>query len=211
MVTQFLTVALVQLLALMTPGPDFFFVSQTALSGSRKQAMMGVLGICLGVMWWAGITLIGLHLVLMRLHWLHQFIMLAGGGYLCWMGYHMLRGALRRDRCHLALQKLANERAGYRFIKGLMTNLSNPKAVIYFGSIFSTFIGNGISVTERSYLFIIIVLETLLWFSLVACLFSLSVVRRCYQRLESWIDGLAGLLFLGFGLHLLIIQQTMWS
>ena len=50
MLMLFLTVALVHIVALMSPGPDFFFVSQTAVSRSRKEAMMGVLGITMGVM-----------------------------------------------------------------------------------------------------------------------------------------------------------------
>ena len=50
MLMLFLTVALVHIVALMSPGPDFFFVSQTAVSRSRKEAMMGVLGITAGVM-----------------------------------------------------------------------------------------------------------------------------------------------------------------
>ena len=41
MLMLFLTVALVHIIALMSPGPDFFFVSQTAVSRSRKEAMMG--------------------------------------------------------------------------------------------------------------------------------------------------------------------------
>ncbi len=45
MLMLFLTVAMVHIVALMSPGPDFFFVSQTAVSRSRKEAMMGVLGI----------------------------------------------------------------------------------------------------------------------------------------------------------------------
>ena len=44
MLMLFLTVAMVHIVALMSPGPDFFFVSQTAVSRSRKEAMMGVLG-----------------------------------------------------------------------------------------------------------------------------------------------------------------------
>lgn len=54
MLMLFLTVALVHIIALMSPGPDFFFVSQTAISRSRREAMMGVLGITCGVMIWAG-------------------------------------------------------------------------------------------------------------------------------------------------------------
>lgn len=63
MLMLFLTVAMVHIVALMSPGPDFFFVSQTAVSRSRKEAMMGVLGITCGVMVWAGIALLGLHLI----------------------------------------------------------------------------------------------------------------------------------------------------
>lgn len=63
MLMLFLTVALVHIVALMSPGPDFFFVSQTAVSRSRKEAMMGVLGITMGVMVWAAVALLGLNLI----------------------------------------------------------------------------------------------------------------------------------------------------
>ncbi|EFZ0308096.1 LysE family transporter, partial [Shigella sonnei] len=91
MLMLFLTVAMVHIVALMSPGPDFFFVSQTAVSRSRKEAMMGVLGITCGVMVWAGIALLGLHLIIEKMAWLHT-LMVGGGLYLCWMGYQMLRG-----------------------------------------------------------------------------------------------------------------------
>lgn len=97
MLMLFLTVALVHIVALMSPGPDFFFVSQTAVSRSRKEAMMGVLGITMGVMVWAAVALLGLNLILAKMAWLHNIIMVGGGLYLCWMGYQMLRGALKKE------------------------------------------------------------------------------------------------------------------
>lgn len=78
MLALFLTVAAVHLVALMSPGPDFFFVSQTAASRSRKEAMMGVLGITLGIVIWAGVALMGLHLILQKMAWLHEVIMVCG-------------------------------------------------------------------------------------------------------------------------------------
>ncbi len=66
MLILFGTIALVHLVALMSPGPDFFFVSQTAASRSRKEAMLGVLGITLAVMIWAAVALMGLHLILQK-------------------------------------------------------------------------------------------------------------------------------------------------
>lgn len=92
MLMLFLTVALVHIVALMSPGPDFFFVSQTAVSRSRKEAMMGVLGITMGVMVWAAVALLGLNLILAKMAWLHNIIMVGGGLYLCWMGYQCCAG-----------------------------------------------------------------------------------------------------------------------
>lgn len=204
MLTLFLTVALVHLVALMSPGPDFFFVSQTAVSRSRKEAMMGVVGITLGVMIWAAVALLGLNLLLEKMAWLHTIIMVGGGLYLCWMGYQMLRGALKKEVINAPAPQVELATGGRSFVKGLLTNLANPKAIIYFGSVFSLFVGDSVGETARWGIFVLIALETFAWFTLVASLFALPAMRRGYQRMAKWIDGVAGALFTAFGLHLII-------
>lgn len=204
----FLTIALVHLVALLSPGPDFFFVSQTAVSRSRKQALFGVLGITLGITLWSALALLGLQWVLHRLAWLQQAIAVAGGLYLAWMGLRMLRGAL----AHAPLAhgeapvtpggELATLRAG------LLTNLANPKVVVYFGSVFSAFLGEGVDVATRWGLWALIVAETFAWFTLVAAFFALPAMRRGYLRLARGIDGIAGAVFIAFGLHLILARRT---
>ncbi|MGB8667888.1 MAG: threonine export protein RhtC [Serratia inhibens] len=208
MLMLFLTVALVHLIALMSPGPDFFFVSQTAASRSRREAMMGVVGISLGIVVWAGVALMGLHLILQKMAWLHQIIMVGGGIYLCWMGWQLLRSARSQSAQSVPAEevKVALPKAGRSFIRGFLTNLSNPKAVIYFGSVFSLFVGDDVGAGARWGLFLLIIAETFVWFSLVALVFALPAMRRGYQRLAKWIDGLAGVLFTGFGLHLIFTR-----
>ncbi len=205
MITLFLTVALVHIIALMSPGPDFFFVSQTAVSRSSKEAMMGVLGITCGVMVWAGVALLGLHLIIEKMAWLHTIIMVGGGLYLCWMGYQMLRGALKKEKSAQGAEpQVELAQGGRSFMKGLLTNLANPKAIIYFGSVFSLFVGDSVGAGERWGIFVLIIVETLAWFTVVASLFALPTMRRGYQRAAKWIDGVAGTLFAGFGIHLII-------
>ncbi|CAH5045694.1 threonine export protein RhtC [Serratia marcescens] len=206
MLMLFLTVVLVHLIALMSPGPDFFFVSQTAASRSRREAMMGVVGISLGIVVWAGVALMGLHLILQKMAWLHQIIMVGGGIYLCWMGWQLLRSARAQQAQPAAEAQVALPKAGRSFIRGFLTNLSNPKAVIYFGSVFSLFVGDSVGAGARWGLFLLIVAETFVWFSLVAVVFALPAMRRGYQRLAKWIDGVAGVLFTGFGLHLIFTR-----
>lgn len=205
MLMLFATVALVHLVALMSPGPDFFFVSQTAASRSRKEAMMGVLGITLGIVIWAGVALMGLHLILQKMAWLHQIIMVGGGLYLLWMGWQLIGSARQRHKQpQQDAPAVSLPKKGRSFLKGFLTNLSNPKAIIYFGSVFSLFVGNDVGSLERWGLFLLIIGETFAWFALVAAIFAMPWIRNKYQRLAKWIDGMAGVLFAGFGIHLII-------
>ncbi|NDL64422.1 threonine export protein RhtC [Acerihabitans arboris] len=204
MLVLFATVAMVHLIALMSPGPDFFFISQTAASRSRRDAMMGMLGITLGVAVWAAVALMGLHLLLLKMKWLHSIITVGGGLYLCWLGWQLLRAARHPSPPPAGDTPAASTHTGRTFVRGLLTNLANPKAVIYFGSVFSLFVGDNVAAGARWGLFIMIIGETLLWFSVVAVVFALPAMRRGYQRLARWIDGVAGVFFAGFGINLII-------
>lgn len=120
------------------------------------------------------------------------------------MGWQLLKSARsKRDTSEPEVQ-VALPARGRTFLRGFLTNLSNPKAVIYFGSVFSLFVGDNVTAGARWGLFVLIVAETFVWFSIVACVFALPMMRRGYQRLSKWIDGLAGVLFAGFGIHLIL-------
>jgi len=197
-----LTIALVHLLALISPGPDFLFVSQTAASRSRGQAMAGVCGIALGVAVWAALALLGLHFVLERLAWLQRLMAVAGALYLIWLGVQLLRSAWRTSG---AARVVRTPPDAWRSLRaGLLTNLSNPKAVVYFGSVFSVLVDARAGVATRWGIWCLVVGETLAWFALVAACFGLPAVRRGYLRLARGIDALAGVVFVLFGVRLLL-------
>ncbi|XNM57902.1 LysE family transporter [Escherichia coli] len=147
MLMLFLTVAMVHIVALMSPGPDFFFVSQTAVSRSRKEAMMGVLGITCGVMVWAGISLLGLHLIIEKMAWLVAY----GGRW----PVSLLDGLPDATRCTEKEAVLAPApqvelaKSGRSFLKGLLTNLANPKRLSTLARCFSLFVGDNVRTTAR--------------------------------------------------------------
>ncbi|UPG95216.1 homoserine/threonine efflux transporter [Luteibacter aegosomatissinici] len=205
----FLTLAVVQLVALVTPGPDFFFVSQLAASRSRREAAAGVVGIALGVAVWAALALLGLQLLLHRLAWLERGIAIAGGAYLCWMGIQMLRASWKaKPDAAVPVVDVRDSSPGRALLRGLLTNLANPKAAIYFASIFSAFIGEGVTAGARWGLWAMVTIETALWFGVVAAIFALPAMRRGYVRASRWIDGGAGAIFTLFGLHLILGRRA---
>lgn len=203
------TIALIQLVALATPGPDFFFVSQLAASRSRREALAGVVGIAMGVAVWAALALLGLQLLLHRLAWLERGIAVAGGAYLCWMGLQMLRAAWRaKPDAAEPVVDVGGQSAGRALLRGLLTNLANPKAAVYFASIFSAFVGDGMPAGARWGVWAMVTLETVLWFGVVAAIFALPAMRRGYVRASRWIDGGAGAIFALFGLHLILGRRA---
>ena len=121
----FLTIAIVQLIALMSPGPDFFYVSQTAVSHSRREALAGVVGITLGVAVWAALALLGLQLLLHRLLWLERAIAVCGGAYLCWMGLKMLRGALAAPAGGVPMHAVKLANGPWRALRSILTPIQH--------------------------------------------------------------------------------------
>lgn len=98
MFSTIFTIAAVHLIALMSPGPDCFIVMQTAVGRSRKEALCCVLGITLGVAFWAALSLLGLQWLFERFAWLQQVIMRLGGLYLGWLAYLLLKSASTSGR-----------------------------------------------------------------------------------------------------------------
>lgn len=199
MMSLFFSIAVVHLIALMSPGPDFFFVTRTAMSQSRPKAMLGVLGIAAGIFVWAGVSILGLHILFETISWLQRFIAIAGGLYLLWMGINLLRYSFNQKK--QAQEFIGDTVADMKspFLYGLLTNLANPKAVIYFGSIFSTFITTDVTDAAKLGLFVFVVLESFAWFGFVSLVFGSKKPRELYKKAGRWIDAVAGALFSLFG------------
>lgn len=202
MFSTIFTIAAVHLIALMSPGPDCFIVMQTAVGRSRKEALCCVLGITLGVAFWAALSLLGLQWLFERFAWLQQVIMRLGGLYLGWLAYLLLnKSAFKKGTAAQAEVQTAG--SGMRsFIVGLLTNLSNAKALIYFSSVFSLFVTGDMGSTEAGVIYAVVVLESLLWFSFVALILGMPKPKTFYRKSGKWIDGICGAIFGAFGVAL---------
>ena len=122
-------------MGLLSPGPDFFYVSRTAAIHSRRTAIYGVIGITIGVTIWATAAVLGLAIVFKTMPALQGIVMALGGSYLFYLGVKMARVTTNAvfDESNL----VQNTASKNEIIKGLLVNLSNAKVVIYFSSVMS--------------------------------------------------------------------------
>lgn len=198
-----ISIATTQLVALASPGPDFFFISQVAASSTRKQSFRAVCGVTLGVFIWALLAILGLNILLKQLPWLHRGIMTLGGIYLLYLAYLLTRSALAS---HRAKKNTSEPKAptihNKFFLKGLLTNLSNTKALIYFVSVFSAIVTGSVDIQTKGMILGLITLETFAWFLFISYIFSLPSIKAKYQQYTQYVDGIAGICFAFFGIWL---------
>ncbi|MDO5053954.1 MAG: homoserine/threonine efflux transporter [Pasteurella oralis] len=198
-----LNLMIVHFFGLITPGPDFFYVSRLAASNSRRNAVCGVIGITLGVLFWALASILGLALLFTTIPLLHGVIMCLGGGYLAYLGWLMVN-----SRTNVVFEQPSDQQLNKNttitkeIIKGLLINLSNAKAIIYFASVMSLVLVNLTEIWQILTALFIIVIETFLYFYMVSILFSRNLAKQFYSTYSRYIDNLAGIIFLLFGAYL---------
>jgi threonine efflux protein len=200
-----ITVALVMLFALVTPGPDFVIVSRIAITHSRYAGLMTALGISCAILVWAGASLLGLSVLLERFAWIYGGLKVVGGVYLIYLGFQTWRGSFKPSvtaEVSLTRQNTISSWVAWR--QGFLTNMANPKAVVFFGSVFTALLPPNLSDGSRLLVVGLIVIETIVWFSIVAIGFSTKPAQRVYQRVKHWIDRATGSIMIFFGARLLI-------
>ncbi|MFN4250967.1 LysE family transporter [Deinococcus sp.] len=200
-----LVVAALHAVVLIVPGPDVLLVSQTALARTRRAALLAGLGVVLGISVWASLALLGIGLLFEAFPWVHGVIRVAGGLYLLWMGYSLWRSSARHAPELAPVQAPLSDLAALR--AGFLTNIANPKAAVFFGSVFSGVLGTDAGSGVKLAAFGIIVGLSLGWFALVALGMSTASMQGAYLRARRGVDRVAGSLMLGFGTLLLASRE----
>ncbi|NJS40657.1 MAG: LysE family transporter [Rhodobacteraceae bacterium] len=189
-VAAFLAFAGLVLFAVISPGPAVLMSARTGLTEGFRTGVMLALGIASGAVFWALAAMFGLQLIFDAAPSLLWALKIGGAGYLLWMAWHLWRDAATPFRTEDARPIPRTPFAAFRL--GLWTNLSNPKAVVIYSSIFLGTISPGTPAwVLASLLALILVMETL-WNSLVARVFSLERTRATYISLKTVIDRCFG-------------------
>lgn len=200
-----LTICILHFVAQFTPGPDVLLIAKSSASNTRTNTLKIILGISVGILVWVVLTLLGFTVLITQFPWIQQVLMLVGGLFLAKMGWAMLKGGLATLNQNFEIDtSQANQESKSQnyFLLGLLTNLSNPKTLIYFSSVFSLALSSSASSDLKTQLAVIIPIQTFLVFALFMLIMSMPKIKAAYQRSGSYIDVLSGALFLIFAIIL---------
>jgi threonine/homoserine/homoserine lactone efflux protein len=89
------------------------------------------------------------------------------------------------------------------FLVGFLTNLTNPKALAFFTSIFALTLPTGATVETQGAIIVQMGIMPVIWFGIVSFGLSAPATRKLYLRWSQWIDRVTGTFLALFGLRLL--------
>jgi RhtB (resistance to homoserine/threonine) family protein len=202
--SEFLMVAAVHLLAVMSPGPDFAVVIRNSVSAGRKAGLLTALGVGSGICLHVGYSLLGIGLIVSQSVWLFNVLKVLAAGYLLYIGIRALSSQPAKPGAMAIEGKpLSSSKA---FTNGFITNGLNPKATLFFLSLFTVVISPQTPIAIQAGYGVYLALATAAWFCLVAVLFSQSRVRRAFMRMGHWFDRLMGAVLISLGLHLALSE-----
>lgn len=197
--TEFLTVALVHLLAVASPGPDFAIVLRESVSNGRHAGIWTALGVGSGILLHVGYCLLGIGLIVSQSIVLFNLLKWLAAAYLIYIGIRALQ-ARPADPASAELAPLAARSPRAAFVRGFVTNGLNPKATLFFLSLFTLVISPQTPLLVQAGYGLYLALATAVWFCAVALLLSQARVRRGFVRLGHWFDRLMGAVLVGLGI-----------
>jgi threonine/homoserine/homoserine lactone efflux protein len=207
-VASFAALLTVWTLALLIPGPDFLAVSHASVARSRRDAVFVGLGVAAAMAVWAATSLVGLTVLLVKCQPLFQAVRLAGAAYLAWLAFQLLRSAVRRAAPGAAAAGagVRARGAGAAFRAGFLCNIGNPKAAVFFSSVFAALLPPHVDWEFRVAIGIAIPAIGAAWYTVVACLFAAKRIAAGYARARRVVDGVTGTIFAALAGELVVAE-----
>ncbi|OHA17827.1 MAG: hypothetical protein A2836_03165 [Candidatus Taylorbacteria bacterium RIFCSPHIGHO2_01_FULL_45_63] len=205
---QFLTVAFVHLLAVMSPGPDFAVVTRNSLLYTRKSGIYTSIGLGLGIMVHVTYCLLGIGLLISQSILLFSVIKYIGAGYLIYIGYKSLRA---KPQNSLPTETTTSNQAvlsPFDSIKlGFLTNVLNPKATLFFLALFTQVIDPATPKIIQSFYGVEMVLMTITWFSLVSLFFSNAHIKTKITKVQHDVERFTGAVLIALGIKVALVSR----
>ncbi|GAB2914342.1 LysE family translocator [Rheinheimera gaetbuli] len=203
---EFLLIASVHLMAVASPGPDFAIVLRYAVRFGRQQALAASLGIGVAILLHVTWSLVGIAVLIQTTPWLFNVLSLAAAVYLAYIGVMALRSKAPQhpEQTITGHAEETIPSAGKAFIAGFITNGLNPKATLFFLSLFAVIISPVTPLFYKLIYGVYMAVATAAWFCVLSMLLTHTKVRAFLLLKGYWFDRLMGLLLLALALHLVV-------
>jgi RhtB (resistance to homoserine/threonine) family protein len=200
--SEFLAVAAIHLLAVASPGPDFAVVVRESVTHGRRAGTWTALGVGSAIFLHVGYSLLGIGLIVSQSIVLFNALKWLAAAYLLYIGFKALRARPANGQATATQANPGPRAPKAAYVAGFMTNGLNPKATLFFLSLFTVVIDPHTPLAVQAAYGVYLAVATAAWFCLVARLFSHSRVRAGFARIGHWFDRTMGAVLIALGVKI---------
>lgn len=203
---EFLTMALTHLFAVASPGPDFAIVMKHSISYGKRVAIVTSAGIGAAIFLHVAYALAGIGVIVKSSPLIYQGLMVLASLFLLYLGYGAIRsqpsGEMSADG-FTEKKPISDKKA---FALGFLTNGLNPKATIFFLSLFTVIVDMDTPFVVKGVYGIYLAIATFVWFLALSLLLTKPSVRQVFAKKGYVFDRVMGWVLIVLALNILVSE-----
>jgi threonine efflux protein len=203
---NYLLIIFAAIIAIASPGPATLAISGTSMNQGRVYGLVLATGVLTGSLFWSFSAAFGLGAIMYANAWLFEALRYFGACYLLYLSYKSMRSVLSTSQSVVVDSSVPELKSAY--MRGLFIHLSNPKAILFFGSLYSLGLPNEVSTADLLKVIATVGLTSSSIFLGYALLFSIPKMRRLYLKSRRIFESAFAVFFGIAGVKILVSKLT---
>jgi len=202
---EFLTIAILHFFAVSSPGPDFIIVTRQSIRSGRTAAIFTSLGIASGILVHSFAAMTGLTYIISSNPLVFLYLKIIASIYLGYLGFISIFNSSSITQ-YTSNQSTSDQNFLYSYRIGFITNVLNPKAILFFITVFSIVVDSSTSVLSLGIYGAYMSIATFIWFIFVSYIFTNTTLINKYRNSLPIFEKILGCILLLIASQILLYE-----
>jgi len=202
---EFLTIAILHFFAVSSPGPDFIIVTRQSIRSGRTAAIFTSLGIASGILVHSFAAMTGLTYIISSNPLVFFYLKIIASIYLGYLGFISIFNSSSITQ-YTSNQSTSDQNFLYSYRIGFITNVLNPKAILFFITVFSIVVDSSTSVLSLGIYGAYMSIATFIWFTFISYIFTNTTLINKYRNSLPIFEKILGCILLLIASQILLYE-----
>lgn len=202
--TEFFTIAIAHLFAVASPGPDFAVVLKQCVTSGTRSGIWTSLGVGAAILLHVTYCIFGVALLLTQSPLLFLAVRYLAAIYLLYLGVAAIKESMKIKGAEIEISSALEIKPVQAFYLGFLTNGLNPKATLFFLSLFTVAISPATPTFVQAGYGLYLAVATFAWFTMLSVVLGREKFRSRILKLGVWFERIMGIILIFLAVQIVL-------
>jgi threonine/homoserine/homoserine lactone efflux protein len=202
--TEFFTIAIAHLFAVASPGPDFAVVLKQCVTSGTRSGIWTSLGVGAAILLHVTYCIFGVALLLTQSPLLFLAVRYLAAIYLLYLGVAAIKESMKIKSAEIEISSALEIKPVKAFYLGFLTNGLNPKATLFFLSLFTVAISPATPTFVQAGYGLYLAVATFAWFTMLSVVLGREKFRSRILKLGVWFERIMGIILIFLAVQIVL-------